>query len=53
MLGDGVMEQRFAQGGGLGICDVSADDAAAVDVANDVKIVVAPLGRSASSSGFV
>lgn len=28
MLGDGVMEQRFEQGGGLGICDVPSNDAA-------------------------
>ena len=67
VLGDGVIEQRAEQRGGLGVGDTPADDAAAEDVENDVEIEVTPLvgpfslvisqdqtslGRWAISSGF-
>ena len=45
VVGDGIVEQRFEQGGGLGIGEVPSDDAAAVDIENDVEIEVSPFGR--------
>ena len=46
MLGDGVIEQYFEQGGVFGISNIPADDPTAEDVDDNVEIEICPLGWS-------
>src|SRR5271166_5824479 len=46
MLGDGVVEQGFEQGGAFSVGDLPGDDPAAENINDDVEIEVAPFHRS-------
>ena len=43
---DGILEQWFEQGSPFGVCDTPANDSAAEDVNDDVKVEIGPFFRT-------